>query len=192
MPRSRGKLRSNRGDFVAKPGTRVSRSRGHGSLIEDPALEIRRAGSRTAADRRISRLTCTDECARTSFAICRVGRVPSQVGIRGSVITCSRNNERLILSSYLPFPSPFFVGHDLSTFRFVAFSDPVVAPRNGSFDRECTYIFSCLLLLSIQLLPHPLSPSRSFPPSSSLPGVYYYLSALCLDNIFCRRRRTND
>lgn len=41
----------------------------------------------------------------TSPAICRAGRVPLREAFRGSVITCSRNNERLILSSWLATPS---------------------------------------------------------------------------------------
>lgn len=71
----------------------------------------------------------------TSPAICRAGRVPLREAFRGSVITCSRNNERLILSSWLATPSlslsllsPFRsrwkrpVRRDLSTFRCIAFS----------------------------------------------------------------------
>jgi len=93
-----------------------------------------------------------------SPAICRIGRVPSREAFRGSVITCSRNNERLILSSWLATPSSSSLSlslfcsrrkrpirHDLSTFRFcVAFYE------HESFDCPtfCT-VFTCSTLLYI-------------------------------------------
>jgi len=49
-----------------------------------------------------------------SPAICRIGRVPSREAFRGSVITCSRNNERLILSSWLATPSSSSLSLSLS------------------------------------------------------------------------------
>lgn len=68
----------------------------------------------------------------TSLAICRAGRVPLREAFRGSVITCSRNNERLILSSWLATPTPSFLSSvplktpgpsrliDLSLYRFLS------------------------------------------------------------------------
>ena len=50
-----------------------------------------------------------------SPAICRIGRVPSREAFRGSVITCSRNNERLILSSWLATPSSSSLSLSLSS-----------------------------------------------------------------------------
>lgn len=60
-----------------------------------------------------------------------MGRVPSRVAIRGSVITCSRNNERLILSSYL---SSSLLSSSATTYRpfvLLPFQPAVAQPRTG-------------------------------------------------------------
>lgn len=87
-----------------------------------------------------------------SFAICRVGRVPSRVAIRGCVITCSRNNERLILSSYLQSLFSFLRQSRLIDLSFCCLFSPLWP--HGSFDCEYlvhTYFF--FLRLSFIIFP---------------------------------------
>jgi len=86
----------------------------------------------------------------TSSAICRVGRVPSREAFRGSVITCSRNNGRLILSSWLlPSSTP-----SLPKALVVATYRPFVLllfqsscePESFDCPTFCSGVFTCLLL----------------------------------------------
>lgn len=95
----------------------------------------------------------------TSPAICRVGRVPLREAFRGSVITCSRNNERLILSSWLATPSPplsLFLFRSAENGRSVATYRPFVVSLSQSFCEHesfdcstfCT-VFTCSTALYI-------------------------------------------
>lgn len=74
----------------------------------------------------------------TSLAICRAGRVPSREAFRGSVITCSGNNERLILSSWLP---PSSLSLSLSVF----FRSLHPAPKASGPSRLIDLSFCCFL-----------------------------------------------
>lgn len=95
----------------------------------------------------------------TSSAICHAGRVPLREAFRGSVITCSRNNERLILSSWLAIPSPF---------SLFLFSAPAESARSRLID-----------LSLCRFLSHSASTSplivQPFVPYSCAPLLYTFL-----------------
>jgi len=99
----------------------------------------------------------------TSPTICRVGRVPSREAFRGSVITCSRNNERLILLSWLatPFPlSPFLSFVPAESAQSVATYRPFVVSLSQSFCEHES--FDCPTFCTVFMCSAPLyiSPTR--------------------------------
>lgn len=66
----------------------------------------RGSGSRDNPKREVLRARARARMHNAARHMSRFGRVPSREAFRGSVITCSRNNERLILSSFRPLSLP--------------------------------------------------------------------------------------
>lgn len=122
----------------------------HTSQIRDSRNEKSSSGSRM----------------HTSPAICRAGRVPSREAFRGSVITCLRNNERLILSSWLVTPplSPSSLSLFLSfvlveSARSVATYRPFVVPLSQSFYEHESFDCSTFCTVFTYYAPLYISPA---------------------------------